>query len=126
MKVLNYILLTALFLLIGNSISSSVSLLCLLLLVGTNLIVVKKGKIKVPLYFYLTLAIYLIFLTIGLFYGHREPQIDIKFQLFGFLFYLFLFSLKIFLSRRHRGTGVLFRFPLITLVIPFFIKYDPK
>ena len=81
---------------IGNSISSSVSLLCLLLLVGTNLIVVKKGKIKVPLYFYLTLAIYLIFLTIGLFYGHREPQIDIKFQLFGFLFYLFLLNKKEF------------------------------
>ncbi len=96
MKVLNYTLLIALFLLIGNSISSSVSLLCLLLLVGTNLIVVKKGKIKVPLYFYLTLAIYLIFLTIGLFYGHREPQIDIKFQLFGFLFYLFLLNKKEF------------------------------
>ena len=96
MKVLNYTLLIALFLLIGNSISSSVSLLCLLLLVGTNLIVVKKGKIKVPLYFYLTLAIYLIFLTIGLFYGHRNPQIDIKFQLFGFLFYLFLLNKKEF------------------------------
>ena len=96
MKVLNYTLLIALFLLIGNSISSSVSLLCLLLLVGTNLIVVKKGKIKVPLYFYLTLAIYLIFLTIGLFYGHREPQIDIKFQFFGFLFYLFLLNKKEF------------------------------
>jgi len=96
LKVLNYTLLIALFLLIGNSISSSVSLLCLLLLVGTNLIVVKKGKIKVPLYFYLTLAIYLIFLTIGLFYGHREPQIDIKFQLFGFLFYLFLLNKKEF------------------------------
>ena len=96
MKVLNYTLLIALFLLIGNSISSSVSLLCLLLLVGTNLIVVKKGKIKVPLYFYLTLAIYLIFFTIGLFYGHREPQIDIKFQLFGFLFYLFLLNKKEF------------------------------
>lgn len=96
MKVLNYTLLIALFLLIGNSISSSVSLLCLLLLVGTNLIVVKKGKIKVPLYFYLTLAIYLFFLLIGLFYGHREPQIDIKFQLFGFLFYLFLLNKKEF------------------------------
>ena len=96
MKVLNYTLLIALFLLIGNSISSSVSLLCLLLLVGTNLILVKKGKIKVPLYFYLTLAIYLIFLTIGLFYGHRNPQIDIKFQLFGFLFYLFLLNKKEF------------------------------
>ena len=96
MKVLNYTLLIALFLLIGNSISSSVSLLCLLLLVGTNLIVVKKGKIKVQLYFYLTLAIYLIFLTIGLFYGHREPQIDIKFQFFGFLFYLFLLNKKEF------------------------------
>ncbi|MDB2495251.1 hypothetical protein N9X07_03610 [Flavobacteriaceae bacterium] len=96
MKVLNYTLLIALFLLIGNSISSSVSFLCLLLLVGTNLILVKKGKIKVPLYFYLTLAIYLIFLTIGLFYGHRNPQIDIKFQLFGFLFYLFLLNKKEF------------------------------
>ena len=96
MKVLNYTLLIALFLLIGNSISSSVSFLCLLLLVGTNFILVKKGKIKVPLYFYLTLAVYLIFLTIGLFYGHREPQIDIKFQLFGFLFYLFLLNKKEF------------------------------
>ncbi len=96
MKVLNYTLLIALFLLIGNSISSSVSFLCLLLLVGTNLILVKKGKIKVPLYFYLTLAVYLIFLTIGLFYGHRNPQIDIKFQLFGFLFYLFLLNKKEF------------------------------
>jgi len=96
LKVLNYTLLIALFLLIGNSISSSVSFLCLLLLVGTNLILVKKGKIKVPLYFYLTLAVYLIFLTIGLFYGHRNPQIDIKFQLFGFLFYLFLLNKKEF------------------------------
>ena len=96
MKVLNYTLLIALFLLIGNSISSSVSFLCLLLLVGTNFILVKKGKIKVPLYFYLTLAVYLIFLTIGLFYGHRNPQIDIKFQLFGFLFYLFLLNKKEF------------------------------
>ena len=96
MKVFNYILLAVLFLLIGNSISSSISLLCLLLLLGANLIEVKKGKITVPLYYYIALAIYLIFLTIGLFYGHRNPQIDIKFQLFGFLFYLFLLNKKEF------------------------------
>ena len=96
MKVFNYILLTVLFLLIGNSISSSISLLCLFLLLGANLIEVKKGKITVPLYYYIALAIYLIFLTIGLFYGHRNPQIDIKFQLFGFLFYLFLLNKKEF------------------------------
>ena len=96
MKVFNYILLTVLFLLIGNSISSSISLLCLFLLLGANLIEVKKGKITVPLYYYIALAIYLIFLTIGLFYGHRNPQIDIKFQLFGFLFYLFLLNKKNF------------------------------
>ena len=96
MKYINYILLTALFLLISNTISSSVSFICLLLLVGTNIIIVKKGKIKVPIYFYIALVIYFIFLTIGLFYGHHDAQIDIKFQLFCFLFYLFLLNKKDF------------------------------
>jgi len=96
LKYIYYILLTALFLLIGNSISSSVSFMCLLLLVGTNIILVKKGKIKVPLYFYIALATYLFFLAIGVFYGHLDPQIDVKFQLFGFLFYLFLLNKKDF------------------------------
>jgi len=96
LKSLYYFLLTALFLLIGNAISSSVSFLCLLLLVGANLLMVKKGKIKIPLYFYIALIIYLFFLAIGIFYGHHDPQIDIKFQLFGFLFYLFLLNKKDF------------------------------
>jgi len=30
------------------------------------------------------------------FYGHLDPQIDVKFQLFGFLFYLFLLNKKDF------------------------------
>ncbi len=96
MKVLNYILLTALFLLIGNSISSSITMLCLLVLVSTTIIVIKKGKIKTPLYFYIAFGIYLIFLILGFAYGHEDPQIDIKFQIFAFLFYLFLLNKKDF------------------------------
>lgn len=67
-----------------------------MILVGSVWIVDKKGKLRVPLYLYLAFFIYFFFLVIGLFYQHQNPTIDIKFQLYGFLFYLFLLNVKNF------------------------------
>ncbi|WP_157417991.1 hypothetical protein [Aequorivita capsosiphonis] len=72
------------------------SLIILVVLLGSVWVIDKKGKLRVPSYLYLASFIYLFFLVIGLFYQHKNPTIDIKFQLYGFLFYLFLLNVKNF------------------------------
>jgi hypothetical protein len=62
------------------------------LLVGSAWVIDKKGKLRVPKYLFVAISIYLFFLAIGLFYQHDNLQIDIKFQIFAFLFYLFLLN----------------------------------
>ena len=68
-------------------------LLILVFLVGSSWIVLKKGKLRLPVYFYAIFIIYIFFLIIGFFYDHKNPTIDIKFQIYGFLFYIFLLNI---------------------------------
>tara|TARA_R100000306_G_scaffold52420_1_gene49270 strand:- start:6849 stop:7943 length:1095 start_codon:yes stop_codon:yes gene_type:complete len=68
-------------------------LLILVFLVASAWIVIKKGKLRLPIYFYAVFIIYLFFLIIGFFYDHKNPTIDIKFQVYGFLFYMFLLNI---------------------------------
>lgn len=96
MKIIYQILLILLFLLISTVDFSSLSLVVLMLLVGSVWIIDKKGKLRVPFYLYIVFFIYFFFLVLGLFYQHQNPTIDIKFQLYGFLFYLFLLNVKNF------------------------------
>ncbi|WP_310993448.1 hypothetical protein [Aequorivita marina] len=96
MKVIYQILLVLLFLLISTVDYSSLTLIVLVLLIGSVWIIDKKGKLRIPQYLYLAFFIYFFFLIIGFFYTHKNPTIDIKFQIYGFLFYLFLLNVKNF------------------------------
>ncbi len=65
-------------------------------MVGSVWVIDNKGKLRIPSYLYLAFFIYFFFLVIGFFYNHKNPTIDIKFQIYGFLFYLFLLNVKKF------------------------------
>ncbi len=69
-------------------------LVCLLLLLGGAWIITKKGKLRIPSYIIIAFGIYSFFLILGLFYGHKNPTIDIKFQFYAFVFYLFFVNAK--------------------------------
>lgn len=47
-----------------------------------------------PLYVFGAIAIYLVFLIIGLLHSHTNASIDIKYQFYAFIFYLFLVNAK--------------------------------
>lgn len=96
MKIVYQILLIFLYLFISTVQYSGLSLVILVLLVGSVWIIENKGKLRIPSYLYLAFFIYLFFLMIGLLYNHKSPTIDIKFQIYGFLFYLFLLNVKKF------------------------------
>ncbi|MBA80266.1 hypothetical protein [Leeuwenhoekiella sp.] len=93
MKILYQILLVALFLMISATKFNNLFLLILVFLVSSAWIVIKKGKLRLPVYFYGVFIIYFIFLIVGFFYDHKNPTIDIKFQIYGFLFYIFLLNI---------------------------------
>ncbi len=96
MKIFYQVLLVLLYLLISTVKYSSLSLFLLVFLVGCVWVIDNKGKLRIPSYLYLAFFIYLFFLVIGFFYDHKSPTIDIKFQIYGFLFYLFLLNVKKF------------------------------
>ena len=54
--------------------------------------ITNKGKFQIPYYLILPVSVYSFFLMTGLFYGHENPTIDIKFHFFALFFYLFLIN----------------------------------
>lgn len=79
---------------IGTTALSSLMALCLLTLFGGAWVFSKKGKLQVPHYIILAFLVYLPFLILGLINQHPHPTIDIKFQFYGLLFYLFWVNAK--------------------------------
>lgn len=67
---------------------------CLCLLIALAWIITKKGKLEVPHYVIVASCFYVPFLILGLINQHPNPTIDIKFQFYGILFYLFLVNVK--------------------------------
>lgn len=71
---------------------SALMALCLLVLLISAWVVKKKGKLQVPHYLILAFGAYSFFLLLGLIHQHQNATIDIKFQIYGFLFYLILIN----------------------------------
>ncbi len=69
---------------------------CLVLLLTIVWIHYKKGKLKIPHYIILVFGVYVFFLILGFVNGHPSWFRDVKFQFFGFIFYLFLVNVKQF------------------------------
>lgn len=67
---------------------------CLLLLIGGTWVITKKGKLKVPHYVIVVACFYIPFLILGLINQHPNATIDIKYQFYGLIFYLFLVNVK--------------------------------
>jgi hypothetical protein len=57
--------------------------------------IVKKQKVKLPKYYLLAITIYLFYLFIGIINGHENPFVDIKFQIFGFIFFFCIINLNL-------------------------------
>lgn len=55
---------------------------------------VNKEKVKLPSYYILAICIYACYLLIGVFNGHENPLVDIKFQIFSFLFFFSIVNLR--------------------------------
>ncbi len=70
--------------------------LCLVLLLAGAWVATKKGKLEVPHYLIIAGIIYVPFLILGLIHQYSNPTIDIKFQFYGLIFYLFLVNVKDF------------------------------
>ncbi|MEM0517417.1 hypothetical protein [Aequorivita flava] len=96
MKVFNQIILIFLFLAIGTKTLSAFVAICLAILFASAWIDSRKGKLLVPHYIILGFGIYVFFLVLGLINGHPNWVRDVKFQFFGFIFYLFLVNVKHF------------------------------
>lgn len=73
---------------------SVLTAVCLLVLFFGVWIFDKKGKLEVPHYVFAALGIYAVFLLLGLLHNHPNASIDIKYPIFGFIFYLFLVNVK--------------------------------
>lgn len=56
---------------------------------------IKKNKVKLPLYYVIALIVYAFYLLIGVLNGHNNPFIDIKFQIFGFIFFFSIINIKL-------------------------------
>lgn len=57
--------------------------------------IINKNKVRLPQYYILAILIYLFYLIIGVFNNHENPFIDIKFQLFGFIFFFCLINIRL-------------------------------
>ena len=68
--------------------------LCLVILIALAWAVTKKGKLEVPHYIIFAFICYVPFLILGIINQHPNPTIDIKFQFYGILFYLFLVNVR--------------------------------
>ena len=87
------ILLIILFLLQGTKAYNGLVFGLFLLLI-TGVFLFKKRTIILPKYYLCAVLIYSFYLVWGLLNFHQNPLIDIKFQLFSFLFFLLLLNLK--------------------------------
>jgi hypothetical protein len=94
LKTLYTVLVILLFLLISSLRFSSLSLVILIGMLGLQLVVTNKGKFRFPNYLLLPILGYVFFLVLGIINEHDNPTIDIKFQFFAILFYLFLVNMK--------------------------------
>ncbi|SRX52630.1 hypothetical protein AEQU1_00497 [Aequorivita sp. CIP111184] len=68
--------------------------LCLVVLLFGAWVATKKGKLEVPHYVIVVACFYIPFLILGLIHEYPNPTIDIKFQFYGLIFYLFLVNVK--------------------------------
>lgn len=91
MRLFVQILLVILFLLQGTNTYNVFLALGFVLLIFTNLSF-KSVKFNLPIYFAVAVVVYLFYLTIGLYHEHINPTIDIKFQIFSFMFYFWLIN----------------------------------
>lgn len=94
MKFIYQIILVVLFLTVGTLSFSSLMALCLVLLLFGAWVATKKGKLEVPKYVFVVAFFYIPFLILGLIHQYPNPTIDIKFQFYGLIFYLFLVNVK--------------------------------
>ena len=92
MKRIEKILLIILFLLQGTNQYSVLVIVLLILLFVINLINNNNKKIKLPIYFQFAFIIYSGLLLLGIINSHANLQVDVKFQIFNFIFYLFLLN----------------------------------
>lgn len=91
MRKLLYITLILLFLLQGAAGSTLITVITLLFLFF-SLFLNGKARLKFPTYLVMAFVIYLFYLFVGLLNNHPNAQIDIKFQLFSFVFYFWLIN----------------------------------
>lgn len=91
MKLFVQILLVILFLLQGTNTYNVFVAFAFVLLLATN-ISFRSLKFRLPNYYTVAILIYLFYLGVGLYYGHTNPTIDIKFQIFSFIFYFWLLN----------------------------------
>lgn len=82
-----------LFFIQGANEQSALTLLLLLALLAAPF-VDKNHKLKIPDYFLLAILVYGFYLVLGLISGHPSAHIDIKYQLFGFIFFLAIINQK--------------------------------
>ncbi|QAA82194.1 hypothetical protein EI546_10870 [Aequorivita sp. H23M31] len=94
MKLFYQIVLVVLFLATAAITLSVLQAVCLMLLFFGVWIADKKGKLEIPHYVFAAFGIYAIFLIIGLLHNHPKASIDIKYPIFGFIFYLFLVNVR--------------------------------
>lgn len=90
MKYIQYLLLSLLFLLQGTKFSLLIIGVLFLLIFSSVIFKKDFTKLKLPFYYIVAILIYLIFLSLGIFNHHDSIQIDVKFQLYSFLFFLYL------------------------------------
>ncbi len=69
--------------------------LALYLVLLSCVFIVKKHKVKLPEYYILAIIIYLFYLFIGVINGHENPFVDIKFQMFAFIFFFCIINLNL-------------------------------
>ena len=83
-----------LFLATAATTLSVLTAVCLMILFMGVWVFDKKGKLEIPHYVFAAFGIYAFFLIIGLLHNHPNASIDIKYPIFGFIFYLFLVNVK--------------------------------
>lgn len=76
----------------SNKFNGLILVLYIVLLVCV--FIINKNKVRLPQYYILALLIYSFYLAIGIFNNHENPFIDIKFQLFGFIFFFCIINIK--------------------------------
>src|SRR5690606_22176779 len=89
-----YLILVLLFMLQGSNRFNGLVLVLYVVILGC-VFIINKNKIRLPKYYILALLIYSFYLVIGILNNHENPFIDIKFQLFGFIFFFCIINIKL-------------------------------